>query len=44
MIALAKEKKRKYALDFLGIAKYFERIENHAANITKWAVFGGKRL
>lgn len=29
----------KYALDFLMIAKYFERIGDHAVNISEWVVF-----
>jgi len=28
-----------YALDLLMIAKYFERIGDHAVNIAKWVVF-----
>ena len=28
-----------YALDLLMIAKYFERIGDHAANIAEWVVF-----
>ena len=28
-----------YALDLLMIAKYFERIADHAVNIASWVVF-----
>ena len=28
-----------YALDILMIAKYFERIGDHATNIAQWAIF-----
>ena len=28
-----------YALDLLMIAKYFERIGDHAVNIAEWVVF-----
>ena len=28
-----------YALDLLMIAKYFERIGDHAVNVAKWVVF-----
>ena len=28
-----------YALDFLMIAKYFERIGDHAVNIAEWVEF-----
>lgn len=31
--------KGEYALDLLMIAKYFERIGDHAANIAEWVVF-----
>ena len=31
--------KAKYALDLLMIAKYFERIGDHAVNIAEWVVF-----
>ena len=32
-------KKAEYALDLLMIAKYFERIGDHATNIAEWVVF-----
>lgn len=38
MIALDPDK-GEYALDLLMIAKYFERIGDHAANIAEWVVF-----
>ena len=31
--------KGEYALDLLMIAKYFERIGDHATNIAEWVVF-----
>ena len=31
--------KGEYALDLLMIAKYFERIGDHAVNIAEWVVF-----
>ncbi len=44
MIA-AKPEDGEYALDLLMIAKYFERIGDHATNIAEWVVFSvtGKR-
>lgn len=30
---------REYAVDFLMIAKYFERIGDHATNIAEWVIF-----
>jgi len=42
---VAKPEDGEYALDLLMIAKYFERIGDHAANIAEWVVFSvtGKR-
>lgn len=39
------EANAEYAIDLLMIAKYFERIGDHAANIAKWVLFSvtGKR-
>lgn len=35
----ANPKDGEYALDLLMIAKYFERIGDHATNIAEWVVF-----
>ena len=32
-------RRREYALDLLMIAKYFERIGDHATNIAEWVIF-----
>ena len=34
-----KEVNMEYALDLLMIAKYFERIGDHATNLAEWVVF-----